>query len=150
MNNEPPKRRVRRTKAKIEEDRLEMIRRANEATQNKINEASLAQSQQESLGKNPVYVNTQSLTPELNSILQITAGTHRGRFCQVGRIDPDKYKCYIVIEGGGREFIDVKPDEFVLIGPSRKGMVAMPTPLPPDPQGTPNINENATPFGGAQ
>lgn len=94
----------------------------------------------------PIHIQTESTVPQLNSVLQVTKGPHRGRLCQVGRIDRDTFHCFIVTRDNGRDFIDIKPDEYILVAHSKKGMTGLKEPL--DAQSvTPQATEDS-PFAG--
>lgn len=116
---------------------------------------ALTQEAEESLAEKQIMISRESeevtavtfpQTPKLNSVLQVTKGPHRGRLCQVGRIDRDTFHCFIVTRDNGRDFIDVKPDEYILVAHSKKGMTGLKEPL--DAQSvTPQATEDS-PFAG--
>lgn len=107
---------------------------------------ALTQKARELVGPSTIHIQTESTVPQLNSVLQVIKGPHRGRLCQVGRIDRDTFHCFIVTRDNGRDFIDVKPDEYILVAHSKKGMTGLKEPL--DAQSvTPQATEDS-PFAG--
>lgn len=143
--NEPPKRhvRMRQGRRKPELEKEDRIQTQTGGTEQII---MTPQDIAAHIPGQPIRVTTESTVPQLNSVLQVTKGPHRGRLCQVGRIDRDTFHCFIVTRDNGRDFIDVKPDEYILVAHSKKGMTGLKEPL--DAQSvTPQATEDS-PFAG--
>lgn len=143
--NEPPKRHVRMRQGRARKAASELLEQRE--TDRIIASASEAAKDQALMEESkPIHVQTESTVPQLNSVLQVIKGPHRGRLCQVGRIDRDTFHCFIVTRDNGRDFIDVKPDEYILVAHSKKGMTGLKEPL--DAQSvTPQVTEDS-PFAG--
>lgn len=89
-----------------------------------------------------------ALNAQVNDVIQAIKGDNYGRLGIIGRIDPDRYQCYVILKGGGRDYFAVLPDELSIIGRAKKAIKdPIPEHLPSGPE-TPNINADTSPFGG--